>query len=55
MGTRLKELSLMYKNNTLNKDDKKNIEYEAKSLLENMSFTIKILNLIERIYLMEKN
>ncbi|NFJ77563.1 flagellin [Clostridium botulinum] len=41
MGTRLKELSLMYKNNTLNKDDKKNIEYEAKSLLENMSFTIK--------------
>lgn len=41
MGTRLKELSLMYKNNTLNEDDKKNIEYEAKSLLENMSFTIK--------------
>lgn len=36
MGTRLKELSLIYKNNTLNEDDKKNIEYEAKSLLDNM-------------------
>ncbi len=41
MGTRLKELSLIYKNNTLNEDDKKNIEYEAKSLLDNMYFTIK--------------
>ncbi|PSM03356.1 flagellin, partial [Clostridium botulinum] len=41
MGSILKELSLTYKNNTLNEDDKKNIEYEAKSLLDNMYFTIK--------------